>query len=113
MQNYNLDTLKFHMLSLEESIKATSTGEFHGLGIELKSVLISAVIGRFNLTFDVCRQILAQKLADRLGKAMFELAPEELFLKAAQEGMITNLHRWLEYLAVSQRNTVGTATLAD
>jgi len=98
MQNRNSDKLEYAMRSLEDALKYTRSGEFQGLGIEFKSVLISAVVQNFNLTFAVCRQMITRQLTDRLGKEAAELAPEELFRKAAQEGIITNLTRWLEYL---------------
>jgi len=99
MQKRNSDKLQFAMRSLEDALKYTRSGEFHGLGIEFKSVLISAVIQNFGLTFAVCRQMIAQQLADRLGKAtVLGITPETLFRLAAQEGIITNLNHWLEYL---------------
>jgi hypothetical protein len=99
MQKRNLDKLQYAMRSLDDALKYTRSGEFHGLGIEFKSVLISAVVQNFTLTFAVCRQMISQQLTDRLGKvAVAGLAPEDLFRLAAQEGIITHLHRWMEYL---------------
>jgi len=99
MQKRNSDKLQYAMRSLEDALKYTRSGEFHGLGIEFKSVLISAVIQNFGLTFAVCRQMISQQLADRLGKeAVAGIAPEDLFRLAAKEGVITNLNRWIEYL---------------
>jgi len=98
MQKRNSDKLQYAMRSLEDALKYTRTGEFQGLGIEFKGILISAVVQNFNLTFAVCRQMITRQLEDRLGKAAAELAPEEIFRKAAEEGVITNLNHWLEYL---------------
>jgi hypothetical protein len=99
MQKRNSDKLQYAMRSLEDALKYTRSGEFQGLGIEFKSILISAVVQNFNLTFAVCRQMITQQLMDRLGKETVKgFAPEEIFRKAAQEEIITNLNHWLEYL---------------
>jgi len=99
MQKRNSDKLQYAMRSLEEALKYSRSGEFHGLGIEFKSVLISAVVQNFGLTFAVCRQMITQQLTDRLGKdAVANTTSEELLRLAAKEGIITNLNRWLEYL---------------
>ena len=99
MQKRNLDKLQYAMRSLEDALKYTRSGEFQGLGIEFKSVLISAVVQNFGLTFAVCRQMISQQLADNVGKAAVTgLSPDNLFRLAAKEGIITNENRWLEYL---------------
>jgi hypothetical protein len=99
MQKRNVDKLQYAMRSLESALQYTRSGEFQGLGIEFKSVLISAVVQNFNLTFAVCRQMITRQLTDRLGKETVEgLAPEALFRTAAQEGIISRQDRWLEYL---------------
>jgi len=99
MQKRNSDKLQFAMRSLEEALKYTRTADFQGLGIEFKSVLISAVVQNFNLTFAVCRQMIKQQLSDWLGKeAVAGKTPEELFRVASQSGIISNLDHWLEYL---------------
>jgi len=47
----------------------------------------------------VCRQMISQQLADRLGKATVTgITPENFFRLAAEERIITNLGHWLEYL---------------
>ena len=99
MQKRNSDKLQYAMRSLEDALKYSRSGEFGGLGIEFKSVLISAVVQNFGLTFAVCRKMIAQQLADRLGKdAVAEIMPEDMLRLAAKEGIIANLNRWLEYL---------------
>jgi len=99
MQKRNSDKLQYAMRSLEEALKYSRSGEFNGLGIEFKSVLISAVVQNFGLTFAVCRQMISQQLTDHLGKSVVaNTTSEELFRLAAKEGIITNLDRWLEYL---------------
>jgi hypothetical protein len=99
MQKRNSDKLQYAMRSLEEALKYTRTGEFQGLGIEFKSILISAVVQNFNLTFAVCRKMIARQLTDQLGKeAMEGKSHEDMFRMATEAGMITNLNRWLEYL---------------
>ena len=99
MQKRNSDKLQYAMRSLEDALTYARSGEFQGLGIEFKSVLISAVVQNFNLTFAVCRQMISHQLTDIFGREMVERkTPEEIFRMAAQEGMITNLDRWLEYL---------------
>ena len=87
------------MRSLEDALRYTRSGEFHGLGIELKSVLISAVVQNFGLTFAVCRQMIARQLMEQFGKESIDgKSPEELFRMASKEGLIANVDRWLEYL---------------
>jgi len=99
MQKRNSDKLQYAMRSLEEALKYSRSGEFHGLGIEFKSVLVSAVVQNFALTFAVCRQMISQQLADCLGKAAVAgLTPEALFRLAGEEGVISNVERWIEYL---------------
>jgi len=99
MQKRNSDKLQYAVRSLEDALKYSQSSEFQGLGIEFKSVLVSAVAQNFHLTFAVCRQMIAQQLTDRLGaEAVETVSPEELFRMAAREGVITNLTRWLEYL---------------
>ena len=99
MQKRNSDKLHYAVRSLDDALKYTRSGEFHGLGIEFKSVLISAVVQNFGLTFAVCRQIIQRQLEDRFGKAALEgIAPEELFRRAMKEGLISNADRWIEYL---------------
>jgi hypothetical protein len=99
MQKRNSDKLKNAMMSLENAIKYSRSGEFQELGIEFKSVLISAVVQNFGLTFAVCRQMMEQQLADRLGKkAVEEGSTDALFRLAVKVGVITNLGRWLEYM---------------
>ena len=99
MQKRNLDKLQHAMRSLDDALKYTRSGEFHGLGIKFKSVLISAVVQNFGLTFAVCRQIIQRQLQDHFGKEMTEsMQPNELFQKAAKEGLITSADRWIEYL---------------
>lgn len=99
MQKRNSDKLQFAMRSLEDALKYSRSGEFGGLGIEFKSVLISAVVQNFTLTFAVCRQMILRQLTDCLGReAVAEIAPADIFRLAAKEGIITNLNRWLEYL---------------
>ena len=99
MQKRNSDKLQYAMRSLEDAINYSRSGEFGGLGIEFKSVLISAVVQNFGLTFAVCRRMISLQLADNLGKeAVAGITPEDLFRLAAKEGIITNLNNWLEYL---------------
>ena len=99
MLKRNSDKLKYAMRSLEDALKYTRTGEFQGLGIEFKNVLISAVVQNFGLTFTVCRQMIVQQLTDQFGKALVNgKSPAELFRMAAKEGLIANVDRWLEYL---------------
>jgi len=99
MQKRNADKLQYAMRSLENALKYTRTGEFQGLGIEFKSILISAVVQNFNLTFAVCRQMIQRQLEDRLGKEEVDgITPEALLRLAVREGVITHLNRWLEYL---------------
>ena len=99
MQKRNSDKLQYAMRSLEDAIKYSRSGEFSGLGIEFKSMLISAVVQNFGLTFAVCRQMISQQLMERHGKeVVLGLAPQEHFRMAAKEGIITNLNHWLEYL---------------
>jgi len=99
MRKRNSDKLEYAMRSLEDALSYARSGEFQGLGIEFKSVLISAVVQNFNLTFAVCRQMITRQMADRLGTEMVEgKTPEEIFRMAAKEGVITHLDRWLEYL---------------
>ena len=99
MQKRNSDKLQYAMRSLEDALAYARSGEFQGLGIEFKSVLISAVVQNFNLTFAVCRQMITLQLTDTLGKeAVGGKTPEEIFRMEATEGIITNLDRWLEYL---------------
>ena len=105
MQKRNADKLQYAMKSLEDALKYTRSGEFQGLGIEFKSILISAVVQNFGLTFGVCRQMIARQLTDHLGKGAVEgMPPEGLFRMAAKEGVITNLNRWLEYLDCEHLN---------
>jgi len=99
MQKRNSDKLQYAMRSLEDALKYSRSGEFGGLGIEFKSVLISAVVQNFGLTFAVCRQVISQQLSDRLGAvAVSGIKPQDIFRLAAEEGIITNLNRWIEYL---------------
>jgi len=99
MQKRNSDKLQYAMRSLEEALKYTRSSEFSGLGIEFKSMLISAVVQNFGLTFAVCRQMIVRQLTDRIGKeTVAEMTPEDIFRSAAKEGIITNLNHWLEYL---------------
>ena len=99
MQKRNSDKLQYAMRSLEDALAYARSGEFQGLGIEFKSVLISAVVQNFNLTFAVCRQMVTLQLVDIFGKEALERkTPEEIFRMAAKEGIITNLDHWLEYL---------------
>ena len=99
MQRRNSDKLQNAMQALENALKYARTSEFHGLGIEFKSVLISAVVQNFTLTFAVCRRMIQQQLTDSFGKeAVGDITPEELFRKAEQAGLISSASRWIEYL---------------
>ena len=105
MQKRNSDKLQYAMRSLEEALKYTRSGEFQGLGIEFKGILISAVVQNFNLTFAVCQQMITQQLTDHFGKeSTAGKAAEEIFRMAAKEGMITDLNRWLEYIDCEHLN---------
>ena len=99
MQKRNSDKLQYAMQSLENALAYARSGEFQGLGIEFKSVLISAVVQNFNLTFAICRQMISRQLADCFGREKVEnKTPEEIFRIAAREGIISRVDRWLEYL---------------
>lgn len=99
MQKRNSDKLQRAMQSLDDALQYTRSGEFHGLGIEFKNVLISAVVQNFSLTFAVCRNMIQHQLADQFGKeAVQNISQEELFHKADKEGLISHTERWLEYL---------------
>ena len=99
MQKRNSDKLQHAMRSLEDALVYARSSEFQGLGIEFKSVLISAVVQNFNLTFAVCRKMITQQLSDSFGKESVEdKTPEEIFRAAAKAGIIGNLNHWLEYL---------------
>jgi len=99
MQKRNSDKLQYAIRSLENALKYSQSGEFRVVGIEFKSVLISTVAQNFHLTFAVCQQMIARKLADILGSEVVDsLSSEEIFQRAAKEGVITPLDRWLEYL---------------
>lgn len=99
MQKRNSDKLQYAMRSLEEAIKYCQSSEFQGLGIEFKSVLISAVAQNFHLTFAVCRQMISRQLADRLGSVAIEnKTMEDMLRLAANEKILTPLNRWLDYL---------------
>jgi hypothetical protein len=112
MQKRNTDKLQYAMQSLENALKYSRSGEFHGLGIEFKNVLISAVVQNFGLTFAVCRQMIERQLTDNLGAAAVgEFSSVELFCKAGQEGIITNVNRWLEYLDCEHLTPSSTISL--
>lgn len=112
MQKRNSDKLQYAMRSLEEAIKYCQSGEFHGLGIEFKSILISAVAQNFHLTFAVCRQMIAWQLTDRLGKeAVAGKSSEELLRMAAHERLLTPLDHWLEYLDCDQSASASNGAL--
>jgi len=99
MQKRKSDKLYHAVRSLEDTLKYARSSEFQGLGIEFKSILISAVVQNFGLTFAVCRQMITQQLIDQFGSAAVAgKSSEELLRMAAQEEMIVNLDRWLEYL---------------
>ena len=99
MKKRNSDKLQNAMQSLEDALKYTRTGEFQMLGIEFKSVLISAVVQNFSLTFAVCRRMIQQQLLDCFGKeAVDGITSEELFRKAESAGLISDANRWIEYL---------------
>ena len=98
MLRSNSDKLQFAIRSLGDALAYTRSGDFQGLGIEFKSVLVSAVVQNFNLTFAVCRQMVTQQLIDDFGKeAVDGKTPEEIFRMAAKEQIISGLERWLEY----------------
>ena len=112
MQKRNMDKLQYAMKSLEDALKYTRSGEFQMLGIEFKSILVSAVVQNFGLTFAVCRQMMAQQLEDLLGKeAVNGMAPTELFRAAEKEGIISNFDRWLEYLECEHLNSTSNLAL--
>ena len=112
MQKRNSDKLQYAMRSLEEALKYTRSGEFQGLGIEFKSILISAVVQNFGLTFAVCRQMISQQLTDRLGKeAVTKMTPEDFFHAAAKEGVISNPHHWIGYLDCEHLSPPSTLAL--
>ena len=99
MQRNNSEKLQDAIRSLGGALAYARSGEFHGLGIEFKSVLISAVVQNFNLTFALCREMLSQRLSEQLGSAAIEEVPsQEILRMAAKEGIISNLNRWMEYL---------------
>ena len=99
MRKRNSDKLEYALRSLDSALAYTRSGEFQGLGIEFKSVLISAVVQNFNLTFTVCRQMITWQLSDRFGKeTLTGKDTAELFRMAAESGIISNLDHWLEYL---------------
>ena len=112
MQKRNADKLQCAMRSLEDALKYTRTSEFQMLGIEFKSILISAVVQNFGLTFTVCQQMIARQLTYRLGKETVDgMTPEGLFRTAAKEGVITNLEHWLEYLDCEHLNSSSNIAL--
>jgi len=112
MQKRNMDKLQYAMKSLEDALKYTRSGEFQMLGIEFKSILVSAVVQNFGLTFAVCRQMITRQLEDRLGKeAVNEMVPAELFRAAEKEGILSNLDRWLEYLECEHLNPTSNLAL--
>ena len=112
MQKRNTDKLQHAMRSLENAISYAQSNEFQGLGLEFKSVLISAVAQNFHLTFAVCCQMISLQLAEHLGKEVAQkVSSEELFRMAAKEGMITRLDRWLEYLNIEHPISVSTNAL--
>jgi len=105
MQKRNMDKLQYAMKSLEDALKYTRSGEFQALGIEFKSILVSAVVQNFGLTFAVCRQMITRQLEDRLGtETVHGMAPAELFRTAEKEGILSNLDSWLEYLECEHLN---------
>ena len=112
MQKRNSDKLQHAMRSLEDAIKYSRSGEYSGLGIEFKSILISAVVQNFGLTFAVCRQMISQQLTDRLGKeAVAKMTPEDFFHAAAKAGVISNPHHWIEYLDCEHLSPSSTLAL--
>lgn len=112
MNQRNSDKLQNAMKSLEEAIRYSRSAEFQGLGIEFKNVLQAAVVQNFNLTFKVCRQMIAYQLADRFGDEETEnRSPDALLRMAVREGVISNLERWLEYLDCEHLSQSGTASL--
>ncbi|MDR0522472.1 MAG: nucleotidyltransferase substrate binding protein [Planctomycetaceae bacterium] len=112
MQKRNADKLQNAMKSLEDALSYSRSGEFQGLGIEFKSVLISAVVQNFGLTFAVCRQMIERQLADRLGgNTAGGLSTDSLFRTAAKEGLISNLNHWLEYMDCEHLTPSGSIAL--
>ncbi|MDR1964861.1 MAG: nucleotidyltransferase substrate binding protein [Planctomycetaceae bacterium] len=114
MKKRNSDKLQHAMESLENAIGYSRSPEFQELGIEFKNILISAVVQNFSLTFRVCCQMITHQLTDRFDAAEIEnLTPKALLGLAAQEGIISNLNRWLEYLDcehLSQSSSVAIRT---
>ncbi|MDR3234822.1 MAG: nucleotidyltransferase substrate binding protein [Planctomycetaceae bacterium] len=114
MEKRNSDKLAKAIRALEDAIKYSRSGEFQGLNIEFKSVLIASVVQNFNLTLRVCRQMIALQLSEQVGpQAVTGKTPQEMFRSAAGEGIIGNLSHWLEYLEcehLSQTSQVALRT---
>ncbi|MDR0338036.1 MAG: nucleotidyltransferase substrate binding protein [Planctomycetaceae bacterium] len=114
MKKRNSDKLQNAIQSLDNAIRYSRSPEFQELGIEFKNVLISAVVQNFSLTFRVCQQMIAHQLIDRYGATKIEqISSNNLFQLAAQEGLISNLDQWLEYLDcehLSQSSSIAIRT---
>jgi len=98
MQQHHSGKLEIAIRSLEDALKYARSGEFQELGIEFKSVLVSAVIQNFKLTLDVCRRLITHLLRDDFGDNAVEgKSFEEILRMAEKEGIVSSLDRWLGY----------------
>ncbi len=114
MKKRNADKLLEAIRSLDDALKYARSPEFRDLGGEFKSVLQSAVVQNFHLTFKVCQQMIEHQLRDKIGAANVEGRSSDALLRLADAaGIIADGNRWLEYLDcehLSQSSTVAVRT---
>jgi hypothetical protein len=112
MQLRNSDKLRRAMQSLEDTLTYTRSVDFQGLGLEYKSILQAAVVQNFSLTFKVCLKMIEHQLVDKFGGKYAEgVSADVLIREAAQEGIISNMNSWLEYLECEHLTHNGTIPL--
>ncbi len=114
MRLRNSDKLLDAIRSFEDALKYARSPEFQGLGIEFKSVLQSAVVQNFHLTFKVCLSMIENQLRDKLGDSAVKDASTEKIIRLADvSGVIGDVNRWLEYADcehLSQSSTIAVRT---
>ena len=94
-----LDSLRQAVASLERALKTIESAESDdAMSDEVKELLHAGVIQNFEFTYELCWKFMKRWLEINIGGADVDgVTRRELFRRASENGLISDVDRWMEY----------------